>query len=237
MSSNQISLSASSITRVLGTVAGVLVLISTVGQLTAYLTGHNHIHGLVPLFYVDAELNIPTFFSTLLLLIASLLLTVITLLERNLAAARVWQWALLAAGFLLMTADEAFSIHEALMVPTRDLLGEGVFRAFYFPWIVPAGVMILVLAPLFFKFLWHLPRRTRVIFLTAAVLFVGGSLGFELIGGRYARLHGLNNLTYSMIAGCEECLEMAGVIVFIRGLLLYLAEYYGEVRFRFDTAP
>ncbi len=67
----------------------------------------------------------------------------------------------------------------------------------------------------------------------AATLYVGGAIGFELIGGRYSELHGAQNLTYSMIATTEESLEMAGVIFFIRALLVYIAEKKKEVRIRF----
>jgi hypothetical protein len=65
-------------------------------------------------------------------------------------------------------------------------------------------------------------------------LLGGGTLGFELVGGRYAELHGSQNLTYSMIATVEERFEMAGVIIFIWGQLTYIAENHREVRFRFD---
>jgi hypothetical protein len=71
--------------------------------------------------------------------------------------------------------------------------------------------------------------------MVAATLFIGGALGFELVGGRWVELHGKENLTCSMIATVEESLEMAGVIVFIYALLKYIAENYNEVRFRFDN--
>jgi hypothetical protein len=47
-------------------------------------------------------------------------------------------------------------------------------------------------------------------------------------------LHGLKNLTYVMLTTVEESLEMAGVIVFIWGLLVYLADNHKEVQFRFN---
>jgi hypothetical protein len=68
----------------------------------------------------------------------------------------------------------------------------------------------------------------------AATLLIGGAIGIELVGGRYAELHGSEHLTYSMIVTLEESLEMAGVIVFIYALLKYIADNYKEVQFRFD---
>ena len=232
MASNQISLKPSSITRVLGLVAFLLVLASTGGQLTAYLTGR--IFGLVALFYVDAEQNIPTFFSTFLLLFAALLLAVITVLKRNQMASHVSHWAILSFGFLLMAADEAVSLHEKLEKPTRKLLGDASLGIFYFAWVIPGIALILVLTLLFVRFLLGLPAKTRLAFLTAAILYLGGSIGVELIEGAYAELHGTQNLTFSMIATVEESLEMAGLIIFIWALLVYFADNYKEVRFRFD---
>ena len=81
-----------------------LVLASIAGQLMFYMTG-NKFYGLVLLFDIDAEYNIPTFSSMLLLLFAALLLSVITILERKRTAPHVLHWAILA-GFLLMAIDE-----------------------------------------------------------------------------------------------------------------------------------
>ena len=233
MITNQISLNPFLIARMLGTVAFLLVVASTGWQLAAYWTGHDSIYGLVQLFYVDAEQNIPTFFSALLLLFAALLLAIITRLKRNQKATYVLHWATLALGFLLMAADEILSQHERLVEPIRKLLGGGDLGVFYFAWIIPGIELVLVLALFFLKFLLHLPAKTRLAFLIAATLYIGGAIGFELVGGRYSESHGTQNLTYSMIATTEESLEMAGVIVFIWALLVYIADHYKEVRFRF----
>jgi hypothetical protein len=39
-----------------------------------------------------------------------------------------------------------------------------------------------VLALLYFLFVWQLPRVTRARFIVAGLLFVGGALGFEMLG-------------------------------------------------------
>jgi hypothetical protein len=87
----------------------------------------------------------------------------------------------------------------------------------------------------YLKFLLHLPAKTRWRFVVAATLYLGGAIGMELIGGRYADLHGMENLAYSMTATVEESLEMAGVIVFIYTLLNYIADNYQEIRLRLDN--
>ena len=234
MASNQISLNPSSIARVLGAIAFLLILASTGVQLTSYLTGRNNIFGLVRLFYIDAEQNIPTFFSMFILLFAALLLGFITALKRNQTAPHISHWMVLSFGFLYMSADKAVSIHEALIRPTRMLLGDGHLGVFYFSWVIPGIILTLVLALFFRSFLLHLPPKTRRTFLVAAILYIGGAIGLELIGGRYFELYG-DNWTYKMISTVEESLEMAGIIVFIQALLVYIADNHKEVRFRFDT--
>lgn len=234
MAINQIILKPWAVARAWGVVAFLLVLASIGGQLFKYLTGHDYVYGLVPLFDVDVEKNIPTLLSVFLLSFAALLLLVITVLDKQQKAPDVSRWAILSFGFLLMAIDEAWSFHEMLNMPVRGLLGDGNLGIFYFAWVIPGVAIVPVLALFFLRFLLRLPARTRFTFLVAATLFIGGAIGFELIGGRYAELYGTENITYSLLATVEESLEMAGNIVFIYALLEYIAGQYKEVRFQFD---
>jgi hypothetical protein len=232
MISNQISFNPSKTACILGAVAFILALISMAGQFILYTTG-NKLYGLVLLFDIDAEYNIPTFFSMLLLLFAALLISVIAVLEKNRNASHTIHWAILSLGFLFMAIDEMVCIHERLVNPIRKLLGEGSRGVFNFAWVIPGIALVIVLVPLFLKFWMRLPSKTRFTFLIASTLYIGGCIGFELIGGYYAELHGLKNLTYSMLTTVEESLEMSGIILFIWGLLIYLADNYKEVQLNF----
>ncbi|MEX2530945.1 MAG: hypothetical protein WD960_09245 [Gemmatimonadota bacterium] len=232
---NQISLNPSAIGRILGAVAFLLVLASIGGQFSKFAVGHDYLKGLVPLFYVNAEQNIPTYFSVLLILFAALILVVITVLNGKRRVPHVSKWAILSFGFLFMAFDEAFQVHEGLAAPVRALLGDGNLGIFYYAWVIPGIALVLLLGLIFLTFLLHLPATTRLRFLMAAILYIGGAIGVELIGGRYAELHGLQTWTYSMITTVEESLEMAGLIVFIWALLRYCADNYKEVRFQFEA--
>ena len=69
----------------------------------------------------------------------------------------------------------------------------------------------------------------------AATLYIGGVIGMELFGGSFPELHGSRAFFLPlMITTVEESLEMAGVIIFIWALLVYIADTYKEVRFRFE---
>ena len=230
---DRITVNSRAVVRFLAAVAALLVLASLCGQLLTYLAGHDRVFGLVELFNVDAERNVPTTFAVFLLLLAALLLAVITGLERRRSAADVKHWAVLTLGFLYMAVDEAFSIHEQTILPLRALLGDRIPRVFYYTWVVP-GLVIVCLVFLFYAgFLQRLPAETRRAFLVAGTLFVGGSIGVELVGGWYAQWSGTHTLAYNLIVTVEESLEMAGVIVFVWALLGYISERYKDVRFTF----
>jgi hypothetical protein len=232
---HRISLNPAAVARRLGAVALLLVLASTGGQYSRFVLGHDSLKGLVSLFYVDHEQNVPTYFSVLLMLFAALLLAVILALDEKRTIPRASRWAILSFGFLCMAFDEAFQVHESLDSPVRRLLGDGHLGVFHFAWVVPGIALVLVLGLFFLRFLLDLPAAVRLRFSMAATLYIGGAIGVELIGGRYAELHGKRNWSYSMIATVEESLEMAGLIVFIWALLKYLADHYNEVRFRFEA--
>jgi hypothetical protein len=55
-----------------------------------------------------------------------------------------------------------------------------------------------------------------------------------MIGARHAELFGIKNLTYRILSTVEESLEMAGVIIFIWALMVYLADNFREIRLRFE---
>jgi len=186
---------------------------------------------MIRLFDIEQENNIPSFFSAALLLLASLLLAVIAVMKRKSPAPYTLQWAILAFTFLYLAVDEAASIHELLMRPARELLGDRASGILYFPWVIPGMAATLAFALSFLPFVLHLPLHTRLLVLLAASLFVGGAIGMELIGGRYADLYG-RDFKYNMIATLEEGLEMAGAIAFIYAMLAYIGRYYGQVRFR-----
>ena len=216
----------------LGITAFLLVITSIGTQLIKFIFG---LDILFNLFYLDREQNIPTYFSALLLIIAALLLGFIAILNRKKGISHISEWTILSLGFLVMAFDEAFQVHEKMIVPVRSLIGAGNFGFFYYAWVIPGILLIVFLGIYFFRFFMDLSQKTRINFLIAAILFVGGAVGMELIGGRYAELYGVNNLTYSMIACVEEGLEMAGVIIFIRALLIYFQDNYHEVHLMFSS--
>ena len=208
------------IMKILGCITVLLILLSLTGQIVKYQTGHNYMFGFIPKFHLDEESNIPTCFSSLLLLISGVLLFFIASLKRQSKDGHAAQWMVLSVIFFYLSVDESASIHELFILPLRETLGtSGIF---YFAWIIPAGVIVVILALFYLKFLFRLPRMIRYLFLTAGVLYVGGALFGEAVGGYYTDSYGQENIIYAMITTIEESMEMVGLLVFLYALLSYV---------------
>lgn len=174
-------------------------------------------------FYLDAENNLPTVFSTLILLLATLLLTWISRMQRHARDPFAWHWVGLAVVFMALTVDESASIHELLIHPLRTAYNTtGWLR---FPWVIAGGAFAIVFGIAYLHFLAHLPKATRWIFLAAGALYVGGAVGMEMVGGQVFQEEGTPGRTlvpYMIAMTIEECAEIGGVTLFIFGLLRHL---------------
>ncbi len=71
---------------------------------------------LFSLFNFDSEMNIPTFYSSLALLLASMLLVVIVLNHKK-QGTPYFRWLGLAIIFLFLSIDETSCIHEGFSKP------------------------------------------------------------------------------------------------------------------------
>jgi len=231
----ELSLNRQTIIRVLSATTCFLLVASIAGQFIKYGFGHESAYGLIRLFNVNEEGNIPTFFSTMLLLLASLLLVLITVLKRASHDAYSRHWTILSLILLYMAVDEAAGIHEMFIKPTQWLLGqERPSGIFHYRWIISGIAIVMVVVFSYLKFFLHLSRQTQGQFFTAAAIFLGGALGIEMVESYYAGLHAASNFHLSMLAAVEEGLEMAGVIVFINALLTYIPHHHEAVLFRFS---
>jgi hypothetical protein len=235
MDIKKVSLDASAITWRLSLVAGLLVA-TNIGMQAYRLFAHVEHVRFMPLISLDGEHNLPSLFSTILLLSASALLTLVALLEKERKAQDRWKWGILATGFLLMGLDETLSLHEKMIEPLRNLLGgqHHHLGILYFAWVIPGIALVAGLGVYFLPFLFRLPRRTAIAFVISGAIYVGGALGVELVEGWWREGHGHRNLTYHLLVSLDEGMEMVGAIAFIHALMNHMARYYGEVRIGFD---
>lgn len=227
----KVRISAPAVARGLLALVILLQLASAAGQLARHGFGHGRLLGFVPAFHVDAEANVPAWYSSMSLLLCALLLGLIALGERARGGRRAAHWAGLGLVFAFLSVDEASSLHELLVEPLRGALGAG--GPLYFAWVVAGAGFVLLLGTIYARFLLELPPPTRNRFLVAAGLFLGGALGMECLSGAHVARHGFETATFAVMTAIEETLEMLGVVVFAHALLLHLAATVRSVRIEF----
>jgi hypothetical protein len=164
--------------------------------------------GIVPLFSLSHEGNLPTLFQVCVLLACAAMLALIARAEK--AAGGRWhrQWRWLALGFAFIALDEWSSIHE-LFNALLDFRG-----VLFFGWILPYGIVALVAGIAFIPFVLARPRRVRIRFLLAGTIYVAGAIGMELPLGWWTDQHGMDNLGYALLDWGEETLELIGAGLF-----------------------
>jgi len=203
-----------------GLVAAVLVLMSVGFSFLDRYSDIGIFKWLSNQFKVNREENISAFFSGLLIIVDAGLLALVWGSRRG--EARALAWLLLVPVFLFLSFDELFGVHEHLIEPLREALNTS--GLLYFSWTVVYAIGVVAIAAAFFPVWWALEARQRLWFASAAVIYVSGAVGFEALGG--ARLEAVGtegDLVYAALYTAEEALEMAGLIVFMYGLLVMVA--------------
>jgi hypothetical protein len=174
--------------------------------------------------YLDRETSIPTYYSSLLLLISAVLFALIARLKQLSNSSYKYHWILLSVIFLLMSVDETASLHEQLNKPMRLMFNpSGILL---FAWVIVAIPLVILFLIAYLRFFFHLPRKTKILFALATGLYIGGAIGFELIGAGLVSQSGFHNLIYFIIAIIEESMEIVGLLFLIYALLDYLSSSY-----------
>jgi len=208
-------------------VVAVLFLLNFFVVAIRLLTGHDVVFGLIALFDMDKEGNLPTFISSVLLLIASVLLFAQGLLDKKSGHGYVYYWFLLSFIFAFLSVDEFVSLHEKLTIIVREYLEVG--GVLYFAWVVPYSLLLVIFMFAFSRFLFALPGKTRKLFVFSGLIYVGGAVLIESIGGYIAENYGRAGVLYAIEYTLEETMEMIGVSLFIYSILRHMAASFGKI--------
>jgi len=160
----------------------------------------------VAIFDLDEEESFGTWFSTSILLFASVLFFFVAACLRSAANSRYRWWTILGLGFGLMSIDEVVGLHELLNTLYEDV-----------PWTSAGFFLVVLVGFCYLPFLWHYRWRTSGLFMVAGVIYASGAIGIERYSGT-----DINSLGYNMLTTLEEGLEMAGVIIVIYTLLDFI---------------
>lgn len=181
------------------------------------------------LFYVDRESNLPSFFNTVLLLMAAALLFIIFLLYKHYRNSVIkYHWLLLSLIFLFLSVDESISIHESLtqILPQFGIGGNGYLK---FAWVIPYSVAVLLICLFFIRLLKSLQKPVRLGFVLSGIIYITGAIAFEMIGAGIAENKGVKNISYALATSCEEILEMVGLIIFLYSILKHIRSEFKVV--------
>lgn len=179
---------------------------------------------------VDVETTFPTWLSSILHLTTAALLAIIA----RAADSYRRHWVFLAVIFLLFSIDEVAALHETLAAPVRFAFGlDGIF---YYAWVLPALIAVVVLGIAYTRFLLELPAPIKQRVIVAAVLLIGGAVGLEMVAGTFAGTPARDGWPYFIVSTIEETMEMASAILMVDTLLLYLEERMPHVSLRIGAA-
>lgn len=148
------------------------------------------------LFDLDDENNIPTWFSSFLLLNSAV---VMYLFFSSRQQGQHIQWAVLGWGFLLLSIDEVAGLHETFNTAVE------------FSWTIPGGILVIIVGLYFVPFLIRIDRRLAILYVVSGLMYVSGAIIIELLSEDMDEDH----ISYSFATALEEGLEMLGAWLFL----------------------
>lgn len=229
--------------RTLFTAITLLIGLSSIVEVSRVVFKHGNLLGLVHMFVLSDEANLPTWYASATLLIAGFVAGTIAFLHYQEGNSIGRQWALFAGLLTLMSLDETASVHEMPSVMAYFLVraqpGNIPWYVIY-AWVVP-GALVLAGVVWWFASLWKaLPTVIRRQFTIATAVFFGGALGLEAGEAAWAArftpdsitLAPPDNLGFSLIWTLQETCEMVGVALLILALFDYLVLTWTSVNLR-----
>ncbi len=211
----------------------IFTLISTGIQISKYVYGYRS--EWMDTFNLDREMNLPTWYSALMLAFCAILLGIIAAGKKTECDRFYRQWKLLSTIFWFLAIDEVLTLHEVMIIPE-------VANALRLPWflhsmwVIPGTILVVIFIKKYWRFTQHLPKPSSFHFILAAIFYIGGALIMEMVGSYFAELQGQQHLPYALIATLEEVMEMMGIIIFIYGLLVYIRQWSNNFEIEFHVS-
>jgi hypothetical protein len=219
----------------LGAAALVLILLHLLAVFVLRIAfGYDFAYGFVEIFDLDAEASVPTWFSLVLILTASLasLLAGINDARRDGGRGLAIYWFVLSGALCFISLDEQAQLHETLSAIIKTHEGD------FFIWVVIYAPFAGLFGIFFLRFLFFLPRSTAIAFVAGGATYMMGAVGFELVESWVAGLQGdaslvmtpqsqdralKVNVPYQIAVTVQESLEILGMTIYLVAVLGYLA--------------
>jgi hypothetical protein len=179
-------------------------------------------------FNPEEERSIPRFYSSVLLLLCSVLLLIIAMRNKEESPRNFLYWLGLAPFFLFLAITENTALHESLATPIRSALN--VSKIQFYAWIY--GILVIILPALYLKFFLGLPRKTMILFIIGGSTFIAGAFALDLVVAYLGKSSGHHTAAYIGLATLEAVFEMVGIIIFVYALLCYMHAELKWIRVR-----
>ena len=180
------------------------------------------------LFNLDAEVSIPTWFSSLQLGAVGLLLLMGGWESRKQYSSYSSILIILGLAFLFLSVDECAMIHEKITkyvgMLDIDWLLLFTFKGNHGAWIAVyffIGVAFILLNYRKIYMLWHCFRREVRYILIGIIVLLIGAIGLEILSYQFLRPI-TNRSLYMAEVAAEEFFEMIGVSIVLYGVMLLL---------------
>jgi hypothetical protein len=214
--------------RWLALAATLLTLASVAGQVARYTINHRTYHWYTALFDLNREANLPNTYQALIIFVAAVQLTLVTVQKFKTRDRWRLSWLGLSLIFYVLALDENCALHEQCQEPLRAWLhATGLF---YFSWVIAGLGFVVVVGLIFLPFVINLPPGTRWRVIASGATYVFGALIMEMLDGAFAFKRGSENLlSYQLLSNVEELFEMIGMSMFIVTMLRYMSEHVPQV--------
>ena len=168
------------------------------GAVLAFLSLFSSWSGHLPtaeFFALTSENNLPTWYTTVVMLAVAFAAAVAGWLARSRSRAMAVRWWIFAGLFALLSLDEMAALHERLEPLGARILHPTGF--FYFVWVVPGIVLAAVVVVAVLQLARALATPVRRELVLGIALFLGAALGLEMLGGMLLEgTEGQRNIPY-----------------------------------------
>ena len=176
-------------------------------------------------FWFDSELNLPTLYSGLSLLLAAYLSFYCSVIKKKIKKEKTF-WVILSIIFFFLTIDETVMIHERL----NKSIYFFIFNRFDFnlqisgSWTLLYFLVVILSALFFSSFIKKLPNKIGKLFKVSFFIYVFGAIIIEFIVVQVLKLD-QGTYKYFFLSTTEELLEMLGICLFNYATLKYIFKY------------
>ncbi len=215
-----LSISQKKIVKSLLMITILITLLGFLRNIFEYVLDFEYGYELLDIFNLNEEQNIPTWYSSTILLFCGVFLYIISSFKKDCQDKYYRHWLWLSIIFFYLSLDEAVSIHEELKI--RFFL-EKDHILYDDSWIITFSILVPIFIFSYRKFILNLPSKTKKQFIIAGFIYLLGTMGMEIVGSFSQEFYGKASIVHGTVTTIEEFLEMIGIVIFINTLMSYVS--------------